>query len=141
MNRMRRMFPRSAVLLVVVAMGWTMLSPASRAASPTKLEKHARKIAKKLARYRPGAFLEVDLRNGDSILGSLGKLAGADFQILDSDSNKMQSVDYADVASVKTAKEYIGDGSEPSHRFRHWTPLLIGAAAVAAAGASYAGMR
>ena len=141
MNAIFRLLRHRRYLPVVFLLGWIALAPAGRAASPAKLEKHARKIEKKLKQYRPGAFLEVDLRNGDPILGSLGKRSGATFQMVDADSNQLETIAYVDVIRVKRTQEYIGDDGNRPHSIRHWTPLLIGAAGAAAAGASYMAVR
>jgi hypothetical protein len=106
--------------------------PASHAQSPTPLDKHARKIEKRLAKYRPGTFLQFDFRDNSESFGALGALSDASFQFIDADNNKTQTHLYAEVARVKQAKEYIGQGSEPSHHVRLLVPILIGAGVAAA---------
>jgi hypothetical protein len=107
--------------------------PASQAESAAHLEKHARKMEKRLAKYRPGAFLQVDLRDNTEALGSLGKLSDATFQLTSSDNNRKMTISYADVAHVKKGREYIGEGSETAHHIPHLVPILIGAVAAGAA--------
>jgi hypothetical protein len=60
-------------------------------------------------------------------------LSGETFQMTDADSNKLETLSYDDVAQVRKAKEYIGEGSEGRHRPRLLLPLLVTAAAAAAA--------
>ncbi len=107
--------------------------PASQAESTARIDKHTRKIEKRLAKYRPGAFLQVDLRDNTEVLGSLGELSGATFLLTSSDNNRKMTISYADVAQVKKGKEYIGEGSEPAHHMPHLVLILIGAVAAGAA--------
>jgi hypothetical protein len=139
MKRIFRFLRCSSFLLVVLA--FAALAPAASADSSAKLDKHARKIEKKLSRYRAGAFLVIDLRDSSSTQGTLGNLSDAAFQITDADSNKVRTIDYANVAGVKKAKEYIGAGSGPGHHIRHWVPILVGAAAAGGGIAAYEAMR
>lgn len=135
MNRFFRFFRRKSIAHVAIAWALIAIVPASQAESAAHLEKHARKIEKRLAKYRPGAFLQIDLRDDTEALGSLGALSDATFQLTNSDSNKTMTISYADVAHVKKGKEYIGAGSEPEHHIPHLVPILIG---VVAAGAAVA---
>jgi hypothetical protein len=136
-----RFLRRNSFPLVVVAFAFVILAPACRAESSEKLEKHARKIEKKLSKYRAGTFVEVDLRDSSAAEGSLGGLSNATFQITNADSNRVQTFNYADVARVKKTKEYIGAGSEPVHRVRLWVPVLIGAVAAGGGIAAYEATR
>lgn len=133
MNRMFRFLRSNLLLLVAMTFTIIALAPTLRAESSANLDKHARKIEKRLAKYRAGAFVEVDLRGSGQAMGSLRDLSDATFQITDADNNKVETFGYADVARVRKIKEYIGAGSEPGHHFHHWVPVFI-VAAVAAGG-------
>jgi len=141
MNRILRFLRCNSLLLVAIAFASIALAPACQAESSAKLEKHARKIEKRLAKYRTGTLLQVDLRDNSEALGSLGNVSDATFQITNADSNKVQTFNYADVSRVRKGKEYIGAGSEPGHHVRLWVPLVIGAAAAGGAVAAYEATR
>lgn len=131
---------RSSVLLVAVFLAVFACAPCSRADSADKIEKHARKTQEHLARYRAGTLLQIDLRNSGAALGSLGQLSESTFQIVSIDSNKTLTFQYADVASVRRGKEYIGAGSE-GHHVRHWVPILAGALVAGGGVAAYETLR
>jgi hypothetical protein len=133
MNKIFRFLHCSSLLLVAIASTSIALAPTCQAQSSAKLEKHARKIEKRIAKYRTGTFLQIELRDNNEALGSLREVSDATFQIVNADSNKVETFNYADVTRVRKGKEYIGAGSEPEHHVRLWVPLLIGA--VAAGGA------
>ncbi|MGA2753060.1 MAG: hypothetical protein ABSE53_04780 [Terracidiphilus sp.] len=105
--------------------------------SSAPLDKHARRIEKRLTKYRQGTFLDFEFRDSSQTFGSLGPLSAASFQFTDSDSNKTQTHSYSDLVEVKKAREYIGEGSEPRHHVRLLVPVLIGAGAAAAGIATY----
>jgi hypothetical protein len=133
MNRILRFLRCNSFLLVAIAFASIALAPTCQAESSAKLEKHARKIEKKIAKFRTGSLLQVDLRDNSQALGYLdGGLSDATFQITNADSNKVQSFNFADVARVRKAEEYIGAGSGPEHHFRLWIPLVVGAVAAGA---------
>ena len=115
--------------------------PAVRAQVNPNLDKHARKIEKRLTKYRPGAFLEVDTRDNSETLGALGELSDASFQLTSSDNNRKVTISYADVTHVKKGKEYIGAGSGPEHHIPHLVPILVVAAAAAGGVAAYEATR
>ena len=141
MNRIFRFLRRNSCLLVAVAFASFALAPTIQAQSSAKIEKHARKIEKHLAKYRSGTFVQVDLQDRSEAMGSLGDVSDATFQITNADSNKVQTFNYADVARVTKGKEYIGAGSEPGHHFHHWVPVLIVAAAAGGGIAAYEATR
>ena len=141
MNRFLRFLRSNSLLLVAIAFASIALAPTSRAESSAKIEKHARKIEKKLAKYRTGTLLQVDLRDNSEALGSLGDVSDATFQITNADSNKVQTFNFADVARVRKTKEYIGAGSGPERHFHHWVPVLIVAAAAGGGIAAYEATR
>ncbi len=122
MHRLRCFSRRSSLLFAVLAFMSLALVPAGRADSAAKTEKHARKIERQLVKYRKGTFLKIDFNNNTEATGSLGTLSGTSFQIVSSEYNKVQTFNYADVDRVQKAKEYIGEGSAPSHHFHLWIP-------------------
>ena len=131
---------RTAAVSIAVALALIAVVPATQAESPASLDKHARKIEKRLAKYRPGTFLQFDFRDAPSVYGSLGPLANASFQYTDSDNNKTETRPYADLERVRPAKEYIGEGS--AHRRVHlFLPIVIGAGVAAGGIAAYEVMR
>lgn len=104
-------------------------------------DKHARKIEKRLAKFPAGAYLEYDFRDGSVNYGALGQLSEATFQYTDSDNNKIEARSYADVADVKKARQYIGEGSRPGHHVRLWIPLTVVAALAGGGVAAYEATR
>ncbi len=141
MNRFFRLFQRKSVVSVAVAWSLIALLPMCQAQSAVPLDKHARRVEKHLARFRPGAFLDFEFRDNSHTFGSLGPLSDTTFQFVDSDSNKTQTHLYADVVSVSKAKEYIGEGSGPRHHVRLLVPVLVGAVAAAGGIAAYEVLR
>ncbi len=137
MNRILRFLRSNSCILIAIAFASIALAPTSRAESSAKMEKHARKIEKRVAKYRAGTLLQVDFRDNSEALGSLGNVSDATFQITNADSNKMQTFNYADVTRVKKTNEYIGAGSEPGRHFHHWIPVLIVAAGAGGGVAAY----
>ena len=141
MNRILRFLRSNSLLLVAIAFLLIALTPASRAESSEKSEKHARKIEKRLTKYRTGTLLQVDFRDNSEALGSLRDVSDATFQVTNAESNKVQTFNYADVTRVKKTKEYIGAGSGPERHFHHWVPVFIVAAAASGGVAAYESMR
>ena len=111
--------------------------PPALAQSSAPLDKHARRIEKRLAKYRQGTFLDVEFRDSSQTFGALGPLSPASFQFTDSDSNKVQTHSYSELVHVKQAREYIGEGSEPRHHVRLLVPVIVGAAVAAGGIAAY----
>jgi len=109
----------------------------AQAQSSAPLDKHARRIEKRLTKFRQGALLDFEFRDSSQTFGSLGPLSAASFQFTDSDSNRLQTHSYADLAEVRRAKEYIGEGSEPRHHVRLLVPIIIGAGVAAGGIAAY----
>ena len=123
--------------IVRLALAWTLLVvvPACQAQSAPNLDKHARKIEKRLTKYPAGAYVNVALRDGSQNSGVLRRLGATSFTITDADSNAPATFLYNDVAQVQQGKEYIGEGSE-RHHYLHiplWVPVVVGAAAAGAA--------
>jgi multidrug efflux pump subunit AcrA (membrane-fusion protein) len=105
--------------------------------SQARLERQAHKAAIQLAKFKTGSYLEYDFRNAPPVYGSLGQLSEATFQYTDSDNNKVQTRAYADLAGVKRAKAYIGDGLSRHRHVRLWVPVTVGALVAGGAVAAY----
>ncbi len=123
---------RSAIRL---ALAWALLAlvPGAQAQSAVNLNKHERKIHKRLEHYAAGTYVNVELRDGTDRAGLLGTVAPASFTLTDSDSNAEETHSYSEVARVAKSREYIGEGSESRHHFRPWVPVVVGAVAAGAA--------
>jgi hypothetical protein len=132
---------RRSILSIAVALAWIAVFPAAPAQTAPQLDKHARKIEKRLAKYQPGTYLDFTFRDSSESYGSLGALSNDSFQFTDSDSNRVETHSYDNVARVRKAKEYIGSGSEPGHHVRLLVPVLIGAGAAAAGILTYEAVR
>lgn len=132
---------RSSFLLIAIALAVLAWAPCSHAESAAKVERHARKMQRHIAGYRPGTLLQIAIRNSGEAIGSLSQVSDSTFQIVSSDSNRPLTFNYVDVASVKRAKEYIGAGSERGHHIRHWVPLVAGALFAGGGVAAYETMR
>lgn len=141
MNRIPAFFGRGAFFAMAIVLALIALAPASHAQSAAKAEKHARKIERRLAKYRAGATIKVDFRDDSQAIGLLHGFNEANFQIANSDSNKLQTFQYADVTRVKKTREYIGAGSEPGHHMRLWVPLAVVAVAAGGGVAAYEAVR
>lgn len=115
--------------------------PASPAQSGVHLDKHARKVHRKLAKYRSGSYLHLVMSDETNNYGALGALSEASFTFTNADSNATATYSYGDIDEVKTDKERIGEGTEPRRHIRHLVPILIGVAAAGAAGGIYAAER
>lgn len=127
-------------ILAVPALAFFALlaTPAfASAQTSAPLDKQARRIEKRLTKYQQGTFLDFEFRDSSQTFGSLGPLSAATFQFTDSDSNKTQTHLYADLAQVKKAREYIGEGSEPRRHIHLLVPIIIGAGVAAGGIAAY----
>ena len=113
-------------------------SQAQSTAHPTPhLDKHARKIHHRLAKYRNGRYLHLVLNDDSSSYGAIGTLSNASFTFTNADSNSLSTYAYDDVNKVKTDKEPIGEGTEPRRHIRHLVPIVVAAVAVGAGAAVY----
>jgi hypothetical protein len=103
-----------------------------RAESARHLDKHIRKMQKKLDNYGPGTYLRVVFLDHSQVVGIVGQINANSFTFTDADNNVTRSYGYADVASIDRGDTYVGEGS----RHRHFPRLLIaGVAGAVAAGA------
>lgn len=134
-------FNRKSLLCLACALTLCATAPAAFTQQNPNLDKHARRIEKKLTKIRTGSLVQVDLRNDSTSLGRLGQLSESSFQVVDSDTNKAVTFAYSDVAHVSPTKEYIGEGSESGRHFHIRLPVLIAAGAVAAGAATYLAVR
>jgi hypothetical protein len=124
---------RSTISLSVALVSLAMLPVCQAESASPSLDKHARKIEKKLSKYGVGTYVHVNFRDSSETMGSLGVLSNGNFQITDADNNKMQTYAYDDVSEVHKAKEFIGEGSEGRHHHRLLVPVAVSAAAAATA--------
>ncbi len=122
LNRMHRFLRRHSLLLAAFIFALLTVAPTCRASAAKKQEKHLRSIEKKLAKFRKGTFLAVNLNDNTDARGSLVEVDNTSFQILNADTNKVQTINYSDVDTVNKTKEYIGAGSEPGHHFHLHLP-------------------
>jgi hypothetical protein len=125
--------------MIRLALAWVLLAmvPAAQAQAAPNLSKHERKIQKRLLAYPAGTYVNVELRDGTERAGQLGTVDAASFSITLADSNAAETHAYGEVARVSVSKEYIGEGSEPGHHFRHWVPV-VGALAAGVAATAFA---
>lgn len=123
---------RKSIVCLLVAFTLFAVVPAFQAETTASLDRHARKMEKKLSKFRPGSFVHVEFRDRNETLGSLGALSDSTFQLTSADNNRTESYAYGDVLDVHKGKQYIGEGSEPGHRPRLLVPIILSAAAAAA---------
>jgi hypothetical protein len=127
---------RLALACILLA-GLVPCASAAQARNSAQLDKHARKVHHRLAKFHSGSYLHLVLRDEISSYGALGTLSDASFTFTNADSNATATYSYDDIARVRTDRETIGNGSEPRHHIRHLVPILVTAAAVGAGVAVY----
>lgn len=132
---------RSVIVPLALVFALAALVSSSPAQSATHLDKHARKIHHKLAKFPSGQYLHLVLSDNSNSYGALGELSENTFTFTNADSNSTSTYSYNDVDKVRTDKEPIGQGAEPRHHIRHLVPIAVSLAAVGAAGAVYAAER
>jgi hypothetical protein len=123
---------RISLLCLVAAFTLCAAVPLVQAQTNPTLDRHARKMEKKLSKYRIGSYVQVERRDSSETIGALGEMSGSTFQLVNADTNRTETLAYDDITQVRAGKEYIGEGSEHSHR-RLLVPIVVGAAAAAAA--------
>jgi len=116
---MKTWFRGKSIVCVALVLVGIAFVPACQASSASKQEKHARKIEKRLAKFKPGSYLEFDFRNGSEATGNLITLSESTFTFTNSDSNAKETHPYGDVSEVKKGKTYIGAGSTAHHHRIH----------------------
>jgi hypothetical protein len=134
-------FARKSLFCLVIAFTICAAVPSAFAQQNPNLDKHARRIEKKLSKFRTGSYVQIDLRNNSTSLGSLGSLSESTFQVVDSDTNKAVTFAYSDVAGIHKGMAYIGEGSESGRHFHISIPVLIVTGAVVAGAATYLAIR
>ena len=134
----RKSFLCLAVALLTVATAPVAIAETNPNAN---LDKHARKIERRLAKFRAGSYIQVDFRDRSESVGSLGALSQTTFQFTDADNNRVETYSYSQVSDVRQGKEYIGEGSEFGRHFHVRLPVLIVTGAVAAGAATYLAVR
>jgi hypothetical protein len=134
---MQTVFGGRSVVALALAWGFLALTPAFQAQS-ANLNKHERKIHKRLEHFAPGTYVNVEMRDGTDRAGLLGTVAPAAFTLTDSDSNAEETHTYSEVARVSKSREFIGEGSGSGHHFRPWVPVVVGAVAAGAAATAFA---
>ncbi len=108
---------RRSIVCLLFALTLTAGAPLGRAQSTVHLDKHAQKIYKKLAKYKPGSYLHFEFRDHTSSNGDLDKLSATSFTFTNDDTNAKESRLYSDVAKVKKGETYIGEGTAPRRHF------------------------
>ena len=109
-------FARKSIVCLGLAIALNLSTPMGHAVSAKSLEKQAKKIESKLARFPKGAFLHFHFRDGSDATGKLGSLADNSFSLTNTESNLDETHQYSDVTNFEKGKEYIGEGSESHHR-------------------------
>jgi hypothetical protein len=130
---MKRIVDRKVLLCLVAALTVFATAPTANTQENSSLDKHSRKVEKKLSKFRQGSYVQIDFRDSSESFGSLGALSGTTFQLTNADNNQTETFSYSSVADVRKGKAYIGEGSEPGHHPHLLLPVVIGAAAAAAA--------
>jgi len=141
MNKSLSRVLRASTISIVSILALIAAASICQAESPLPLDKHARKIEKRLAKYRPGTYLDFEFRDSSQTFGSLGEMSSVSFQFTDADNNQTVTHRYTDLERVKPAKEYIGEGSGHGRHVRFLVPMLISAGAAAAGFATYEAVR
>lgn len=134
----RKSFLCLAVALLAIATVPAVLAESNPNPS---LDKHGRKIEKRLAKFHAGSYIQLDFRDHAETVGSLGTLSPTTFQFTDADNNRVETYSYNAISEVRQGKEYIGEGSEFGHHFHVRLPVLIVTGAVAAGAATYLAVR
>jgi len=114
---------------------------AAQARNPGQLDKHARKVQHRLAKYGTGSYLHLVLSDDTESYGALGTLSENSFTFTSADSNATATYTYDDVDRVRTDKEIIGEGAEPHRHIRHLVPMLVTAATAGAGAIAYEAVR
>ena len=135
-----RFLHRASVLTLAMLLTATGNAIAAPAQSNAQLDKHSRKVERKLDRYRQGAYLHLVMSDATDVYGRLGTLSPAGFTFNNAESNSVVNYRYADIERVNTDREDIGHNSEPIH-IRHLVPIAITAAVVAAGALTYMAIR
>jgi hypothetical protein len=134
------LFAAFSILCLSLACVLVICTTPCQAESIPHVQRHARKVQKKLAKFAPGKYLHLIFLDDTQSYGALGGLSRDSFRFTNADTNTTVTYEYADVRGIRTDKEYIGEGTAPERHIRHLVPILIGAAAAGGA-AAYLEMR
>lgn len=127
------LFAALSILCLSLACALVLCVPPCQAESIPHVERRARKVQKKLAKFAPGKYLHLILLDDTESYGALGALSLDSFRFTNADTNTTATYEYANVSRIRTDKEYIGEGTAPERHIRHLVPILIGAAAAGGA--------
>lgn len=131
---------RVAITSIIVAA--VLVACATAGHAQAGLDRHERKIHKKLLKYSEGSYLHLVLHDKTNSYGSLGSVTDASFTFKNADSNAVATYSFDDVARVKTDREPIGRGSEPEeHHYIRPRTLIIAGVLAAGAGVAAAEVR
>ena len=109
---------RKSLVCMALVFAFSLSIPAGHAVSAKNLEKQARKIESKLAKFPKGAFLHLRFRDGSESTGKLRNMSDNSFSFTNSESNSDETHNYSDVKDVDKEKTYIGKNST-SHSVIH----------------------
>jgi hypothetical protein len=109
---------RKSLVFIALVFAFNLGVPAGHAISAKSLEKQARKIESKLAKFPKGAFLHLRFRDGSESNGKLRNMSDNSFSFTNSESNTDETHSYSEVTTVEKGKVYIGKDSESRSRFR-----------------------
>jgi hypothetical protein len=102
---------RKSLACLALVFAFSLSVPAGHAVSAKGLEKQARKIESKLARFPKGAFLRLRFRDGSESTGKVRTMSDNGFSFTNSESNTDETHNYSDVKDVEKTKLYIGKDS------------------------------
>jgi hypothetical protein len=109
---------RKSLVCMALVFAFSLSSTAGHAVSAKSLEKQARKIESKLAKFPKGAFLRLRFRDGSESTGKLRNMSDNSFSFTNSESNTDETHNYNEVTTVEKGKIYIGKDSESRNRIR-----------------------
>ena len=136
-----RSSPVVRITLTCILLASVLLASAPAGQAQASLDRHARKIQKKLGRYPAGSYLHLVLHGSSNSYGALGTVSDASFTFKSADTNAMSTYSYYDVVRVRTDREPIGQGSEPEHHYFRTRTLIIAGVLAAGAGVAAAEFR
>ena len=131
-----RIPPVVRITLTCILLASVLLANAPAGQAQASLDRHARKIQKKLSRFPTGSYLHLVLHGSTNNYGALGTVSDASFTFKSSDTNAESTYSYSDIVRVETDREPIGQGSEREHHYIRPRTLII--AGILAAGACVA---
>ncbi|HXU18492.1 MAG TPA: hypothetical protein VN708_25515 [Terriglobales bacterium] len=106
---------RKSLVSMALVFAFSMSLPTAHAVSAKSLEKHAKKMESKLAKFPKGTFLRLRFRDGNESTGKLRNMSDNSFSFTNSESNSDETHTYSDLTDVEKSKAYIGKDSESHH--------------------------